>query len=304
MSTVKLNLFADWAHYLNQVDNRQAHPWEPRTFSYPDPFGPQQLRDLGKLLLNGWSAEYALRITPVVNDDQYLKSSLHWTFPQAYYAVLFTSRALLMVRGYYVSSEGLIAKRIASFVQRSYYPVSLGVYVGGFPSNYPAHSFRTSRLQRAEKQDEVVELYRQCRGVQFKRRVSDIQSNPKIALRNQLSGTLFNLNTMPDAEKKQVSKGLNHTTFFDVLARLRISSTERSLEEWVHNEGLDIKAFHADLVSIVEKINRVHEAYVLAAVGHENYERIVSDLPSYLRDSFVRDRTISTCQTIYERESI
>ena len=39
---------------------------------------------LEKLLLNSWSAEYALRITPVVNDEQYLQSSLHWTFPQAY----------------------------------------------------------------------------------------------------------------------------------------------------------------------------------------------------------------------------
>lgn len=34
---------------------------------------------LEKLLLNSWSAEYALRITPVVNDEQYLQSSLHST---------------------------------------------------------------------------------------------------------------------------------------------------------------------------------------------------------------------------------
>jgi hypothetical protein len=39
-------------------------------------------QQLEKLLLNAWSAEYALRITPIINDttaesSQYLQSSLH-----------------------------------------------------------------------------------------------------------------------------------------------------------------------------------------------------------------------------------
>ena len=45
---------------------------------------------VGKLLLNAWSAEYALKIIPSIHDTEYLNHSLDWVFPQAYYAAIFS----------------------------------------------------------------------------------------------------------------------------------------------------------------------------------------------------------------------
>lgn len=59
----------------------------------------QDIKSILKLLLNSWSAEYALRITPLVTDEQYLNSALHWTYPQAYYSAFFSLRAVLVTLG-------------------------------------------------------------------------------------------------------------------------------------------------------------------------------------------------------------
>ena len=64
-----------------------------------------EISTIGKLLRNAWSAEYALRISPVVQDAEYCKNSLDWTFPQAYYAGFFSARAVLASDGIYVANQ-------------------------------------------------------------------------------------------------------------------------------------------------------------------------------------------------------
>lgn len=56
-----------------------------------------QITDLYRLLLNAWCAEYALHISFRNTDAEFLNESLNWTFPQAYYAALFSARAVLRV---------------------------------------------------------------------------------------------------------------------------------------------------------------------------------------------------------------
>ena len=43
---------------------------------------------LTKLLHTSWSTEYALRATAELGDENFLRNALHWTFPQAYHAIL------------------------------------------------------------------------------------------------------------------------------------------------------------------------------------------------------------------------
>ena len=40
-----------------------------------------------KHLLNSWNTEYTLRNSAKIGDHDYLRHTLHWTFPQAYYSV-------------------------------------------------------------------------------------------------------------------------------------------------------------------------------------------------------------------------
>lgn len=258
---------------------------------------------LEKLLLNSWSAEYALRITPVVNDEQYLQSSLHWTFPQAYYSALFSARAFLAVQGINVSNEELIRKRVGNMVVRGYYPASVGYYALG-----PINSYRIQRLPMAKRfsaatkadlllpsregsvQAELAQFLKTTRDQRVKSLRSRIQNNPKTALRSPKTGEI--LQKFSVEQYKQLAKQIGYTTYFDMLSRLRISSTNgspREIERFVDSE-IDVKLFHQSLVNIVAHVNSVHETYIAKALGMQAYRQLVAKLPSYLQDSFVRER--------------
>lgn len=257
-------------------------------------------RALEKLLLNSWSAEYALRITPVVNDEQYLQSSLHWTFPQAYYSALFSARAFLSVQGVNVSNEELIRKRIGNMVVRGYYPASIGYYALG-----PINGYRIQRLPLARRfsvatktdlllpsrsgsaQAELAQFLKTTRDQRVKSLRNAIQNNPKTALRSSKTGEI--LQKFSVEQYKQLAKQIGYTTYFDMLSRLRISSTNREIERFVDSE-IDVKLFHQSLVNIVSHVNSVHEAYIAKSLGIDAYQQLVARLPSYLQESFVRDR--------------
>jgi hypothetical protein len=268
---------------------------------------------LEKLLLNSWSAEYALRITPVLNDqsfgaEQYLQSSLHWTFPQAYYSVLFSARAFLAVQGINVSNEELIRKRIGNMVVRGYYPASVGYYALG-----PLNSYRIQRLPMAKRlaeagrdlalpsrhsaaQVELAQFLKTTRDQRIKALRNMVQKNPKTALRSARTGEI--LQKFGPEQYKVLAKQIGYTTYFDMLSRLRISATTgspREIERFVDSE-IDVRLFHQSLVDIVAHVNSIHEAYVAKALGIEAYRQLVARLPQYLQDSFVRDRL----QTVIE----
>ncbi|AQG82480.1 hypothetical protein AWR27_13090 [Spirosoma montaniterrae] len=257
-------------------------------------------RALEKLLLNSWSAEYALRITPVVNDEQYLQSSLHWTFPQAYYSALFSARAFLAVQGVNVSNEEIIRKRIGNMVVRGYYPASIGYYALG-----PINSYRIQRLPMAKRfavpgrselllpsragsaQAELAQFLKTTRDQRVRALRNAIQNNPKTALRSPKTGEI--LQKFSVEQYKQLAKQIGYTTYFDMLSRLRISSTNREIERFVDSE-IDVKLFHQSLVNIVSHVNSVHEAYIAKSLGMMAYRQLVAKLPSYLQESFVRER--------------
>ena len=76
---------------------------------------------ISKLLLNAWSAEYALRIKPVQPDRLYLNESLHWLFPQAYFSMLFSARARLTLDGSSVATAQTIEACLRRWAQAGFY---------------------------------------------------------------------------------------------------------------------------------------------------------------------------------------
>ncbi len=138
---VFLNHFFAMDYHIQHQNDLEALTHFPIFKDFKGGVSEEGRKVLEKLLLNSWSAEYALRITPVINDryagaEQYLQSTLHWTFPQAYYSVLFSARAFLAIQGINVSNEELIRKRIGNMVVRGYYPASIGYYALGPINNY------------------------------------------------------------------------------------------------------------------------------------------------------------------------
>jgi len=292
------HFFAIDFHFQQQTDLMDL----PR-FPLFDGFAPsltdEQRKALEKLLLNCWSAEYALRITPVVNDNHYLQNSLHWTFPQAYYSVLFGVRAFLNVLGEQVSNEEAIRRRVGNLVVRGYYPASVGFYASG-----PMNHYRYSRLPLARRvsegksdltlptrettaQAEVAQFLKTTRDQRMKALRQVIQKNPKTAFRSLKTGEI--LQKFGEEQYRQLGRQLGYTTYFDMLSRLRISSTNREIERFVDSD-IDIRLFHESLVNIVSRINAVHELYIAKALGLPGYRQLIAKLPGYLQEGFLGER--------------
>jgi hypothetical protein len=270
--------------------------------------GADARQSLEKLLLNAWSAEYALRITPVVNDEQYLQSSLHWTFPQAYYSVLFSARAFLAVQGITVSNEEVIRKRIGNAVVRGYYPGSVGYYALGPYNNYrisrlPMANFKPELLlpsRENQAQANIGQFLKTTRDQRIKALRNTIQNNPKTALRSERTGEI--LQKFSVTQYRQLAKQIGYTTYFDMLSRLRISATNREIERFVDSD-VDVKLFHQSLVNIVAHVNAIHECYVAKALGMDGYKALIAKLPTYLQEGFVRDRLLTVVKPMLATES-
>ncbi len=255
-----------------------------RNYNNVERLTEEATKPIAKLLLNSWSAEYALRITPIVNDEQYLQSSLHWTFPQAYYSVLFSARAFLSSQGFNLSNEELIRKQIANLVVLGYYPESTSYYAIGSTYNLKIH--------RLHKNIPLVgDFLRETRSHNQNALFRSMQTNPKTALRSKITGTISS--EVDPEQARALSKSLGYTSYFDLLSRLRISSTSRDVEQFRLDSSFNVPKFHTCLNSIVTHINSVHELYIAKAIGMDSYLKIVSQLPDYLRKGFVGDRTAS-----------
>lgn len=292
---VFLNHFFAIDFHLKREDDLTDLARFPLYQQFDHKLSDEQRKALEKLLLNCWSAEYALRITPVVNDNQYLQNSLHWTFPQAYYSVLFGVRAFLHTMGEPVNNEETIRRRVGNLVVRGYYPASVGFYASG-----PLNNYRTMRLplaklkpdltlpsREAEAQSEVAQFLKTTRDQRIRALRQTIQRNPKTALRSQRTGEI--LQKFSAEHYKQLGRQIGYTTYFDILSRLRISSTNREIERFVDSD-IDIRLFHESLVNIVSHVNAVHEIYIARALGLEAYRQLVAKMPTYLQEGFVRDR--------------
>lgn len=71
----------------------------------------------GKLLLNAWSAEFALRIKPACSGRDYLNASLSWSFSQAYFAVLFSARAVLAIDGIRIANPAVVESLLSGWAR-------------------------------------------------------------------------------------------------------------------------------------------------------------------------------------------
>jgi uncharacterized protein (UPF0332 family) len=251
--------------------------------------------EVKKLLLNSWNTEYALRTTAELGDDNYIRNALHWTFPQAYYAVFASLQAFLHTRGIKTSNEALVMREAGRLVVKNAYPQAMSFYASGHFDD-----FRVNRLPLAhykpglqiagkelEAQSQIGQFLRTTRRLKAKSVRQYVQGNPNTAIRSSRTGEV--LQKFGPQHWQQLTWRLGYTTLFDLLSRLRISSSHREIERFVQSD-IDFKLFHESLLEIVSYLNGIHECYVAQAMGLQQYEAFVQELPAYLQQSFVAAR--------------
>ncbi|WP_224996145.1 hypothetical protein [Cesiribacter sp. SM1] len=255
----------------------------------------QETEAISKMLLSGWSTEYALRATAELGNDDYLRYALHWTFPQAYYSVFAILQAFLYTLNVRTNNQDVISRETGRLVLRQAYPKAISYYAAG-----PYNSFKIHRLPLAtykpglntpekdiDAQAQIGQFLRTTRKLKAQAVRRQLQANSQTALRSPKTGKV--LNKWSSSHWEQITWRLGYTTFFDLLGRLRISSSHKEIERFVEAD-IDFKLFHESLLDIVSYLNGIHEAYVAKAIGLERYQELVSGLPSHLQHGFVAQR--------------
>lgn len=250
---------------------------------------------IGKMLLSCWSTEYALRTTAELGNDDYLRHALHWTFPQAYYTVFAGIKAFLYTLNIKTNNAEVVSRELGRLVVRYAYPQAVGYYAAG---PYPDFSIRRlplgnykPGLQIPEKeldaQAQIGQFLRTTRKLKAYAVRKQVQSNSQTALRSSKTGKV--LNKWNSSHWQQITWRLGYTTFFDLLSRLRISSSNKEIERFVEAD-IDFKLFHESLIEIVSYLNGLHESYVAKAIGLQKYQELVAGLPLHLQNGFVATR--------------
>lgn len=255
----------------------------------------QELIALTKILHNSWSTEYALRATAELGDETYLRNALYWTFPQAYYAVFAGLQAFLYTLGIKTNQEAAIKREAGRLVVKNAYPRAIGFYAAGPYGDFSIHRLPLAGykpgLQIAgkeiEAQAQIGQFLRTTRKLTATTIRQQVQNNPATAIRSNKTGEV--LEKWSAQHWQQITWRIGYTTLFDLLSRLRISSTQKEIDRFVEAE-IDFKLFHESLLAIVSYLNGIHESYVAKAVGIEKYRELVAELPAHLQNSFVEAR--------------
>jgi len=281
-------------HVRNTPDAWALHEI-PAFARYQPELSGRRLDEAKRMLLNSWNTEYALRSTAANGDEQYLRNALHWTFPQAYYSMVFGVRAFLATQGFYGSNDEIIRQRVGRLVATAHYPRAIGFYASGHYGDFRVYRLSVPGVAPSltlvgnprEAQAQIAQFLRTTRTAKAKQIRQDVQANPNTALRSEKTGNI--LQKFDARHWQKLTPRLGYTTFYDLMSRLKISANYREIERFVEAD-IDFKLFHFSLLDLVSYLNGIHEAYVAKAMGEEAYREFVGTLPDYLRHGFVRNR--------------
>lgn len=255
----------------------------------------QDVQAVTRLLHACWSTEYALRATAELGDEDYLRNALHWTFPQAYHAIMAGLQAFLYTAGVRSNNPSLIRREVGRLVVRNAYPRPISFYAAGSYGDFSIHRLPLAGYKpglhiagkEIEAQAQIGQFLRTTRKLKAQWTRQQVQANANTAIRSQKTGKP--LDKWTATHWQQITWRLGYTTIFDLLGRLRISQTSREIERYVEAE-IDFKLFHQSLLNIVSYLNGLHESYVAKAMGLEQYEQLIAELPKHLKGSFVEER--------------
>ncbi len=269
----------------------------------------KDLEAISKLLFTSWSTEYALRATAELGSDAYLRHALHWTFPQAYYTIFSGLQAFLYTLNIKTNSAEVERREMGRLVVRNAYPRAVGYYAAGAYSDFTIHRLPLAGYKASlhipekaiDAQAQIGQFLRTTRKMKAQAIRNQLQANTQTALRSIKTGKV--LDKWNDTHWAQITWRMGYTTLFDLLSRLRISSSNKEIDRFVEAD-IDFKLFHESLLEIVSYINGLHESYVAKAMGLEKYQELVAELPVHLQNSFVNARLEQIVEPLFNSGSI
>ena len=238
-------------------------------------------KDIKRSLHNGWSTEQLLKQNRSLLVDDSLKHSLHWAFPQAYYAVFAVALAYFEASGFTERSHTAVIKKFGAEVGLGRYPHSVSFLLDGIGRDgYSGLTY--SPLPNSLSFDPSDGSQVDGRIAQFlhSTRKVDLDARKKTTKLRTMSGGVRKNFRLEDWEV--VSRNQGVTSVLSLLYRKRIKANYRDIDTFLH-EDLHAEGLYDHLISIVGTLNMVHEIMMGRKVGMDLLDESASSINSIAR---------------------
>lgn len=257
-----------------------------------------EIKRLQQLLGNAWSTEYAFQIAREIDNDDYYKFSIHWSFPQAYYSVYLAMTAFHETQGVANDKHEKSIKIFGNEVKDGHYPSGISFYCSGLYEDFQFHGLNTfsnvpqnfsvlsniNSINDAENQIATFLKSTRQKNAKHKRERLATANDKKF----HTSKGRFRKNF-----KKEhwdiIYQSIPQTTICNMLYRLRIKANYHDVDTFI-NADINFEQFHANIGTIVSYLNFVHESYICKIIGLKDYEKIINAIPERLIKNTAKKR--------------
>lgn len=238
-------------------------------------------RAVGQWLRNGWSTEQLLELNRSSLEEDSLRHSLHWAFPQAYYSAFALTLAYFKATGQTEESHAAVIRKFGQEVTAGRYPEALSftaagvkpITLTGLSSTALPHSITFARDAPDTVDGQLAQFLRATRSIDLKARKAAMSLKTKAGAKRK---------AFRDQDWREVADKVGPTSLLSLLYRKRIKANYRDIDTFLHAD-LEPISLYQDLLRVVGAVNFVHEVLIARAVGSAVLVEELQKLPPSAR---------------------
>lgn len=227
-------------------------------------------------LKNAWNTEKLLRATSVIFERDELGSALQWSFPQAYYSAFAATLAYFQARSFTETTHRTVIAAFGGHVAAGRYPDAMSFAISGHgsgssyygivkPGGYHPIDFDPDNEETVRHQ--ICQFLKSTHEMALDERRHDMRKQFKT-----MTGKMRE--RLRDSDWSQVANTTGYTSLLGLLYRKRIKANYGDIDTFL-GEDINAAGIHADLTTVVSRMNFVHEALIARALGLDVYESMV-----------------------------
>jgi hypothetical protein len=228
--------------------------------------------DIATWAINSWNTENVLRLSRSLFTGDALRTSLQWAFPQAYYSVYSLTQAFLLALGYSDHTHKSVISRFGYLATQGKYPDCLAFTLSSYKPFLktklnPIKLRSTTFYDPSDSKVVDSQIYQFLSGTRCED-LSDKKSGMRIKTKKGRPKKGFS-----KADWIETANKLGPTSLLSLLYRKRIKANYRDIETFFA-KNMSPEVVFDSLITIVDSINVVHEAYLFKLIGQQEFERM------------------------------
>lgn len=247
-------------------------------------------------LKNSWNTESILHQNKEIVGNTNQAFCMQWAFPQAYYAVFGSILGMFKTIGFTETSHSAVLKKYISLMVEKKLPQSIGICCDGIEKDYDYLNITFPDVENHMELDldnpETIDNHI-CQFLRATRRLRLKEKAPQMNFRTKTGAKRKNLEK---EHWRKVSQSIGPTGILDFLYRKRIKGNYQDIETY-NTPYFDGKNVLENLISIVDRLNLVNEAYIVKAMGFQEFYDIAQNHIRKVQNHLLEGR-LETLETI------